>query len=260
MLKIAYFLLFFVILSSIALANADFASFCDEVGYVYSEGLYDKPNLYTSIGFGAAWAGTFPNDEELLGPIGGYGERANDAAEVLNYSGKFHYVFGISAITWGAGYIFGWDEISSTGRDLTAAVLLSSVNAVLVKAVVGRVRPRMRMGAYEFELFTTDDDWQSLPSGDAAVAFAWASVLTERTRSWPIAIGSYTLATAASWSRINKRGHWPSDICLGALIGILYGRACGKYGRVISEESPEGLNVGMYIDPGTGFAGVQLSW
>lgn len=243
-----------------AFAQTGIASFWDEVGYVYSEGLYDKPNLYSTFGLGAAWAGTFPNDEELLGPIGGYGERVSNTAEILNYPGKFPYVFGAAVLSWWVGYVAGWDEIAIAGRDVTAALLLGGANVMLVKTLVGRARPRMRLGAYEFDHFAVNDDWMSTPSADAMISFAWASVLTERTKSWPVAIGSYALATAASWSRINKRAHWPSDVCLGALIGILYGRACGKYGGTILESTDGGLDVGMYVDPMTGFVGVGFSW
>ncbi|MCP4230185.1 MAG: phosphatase PAP2 family protein [bacterium] len=243
-----------------ATAGTGLGSFWDEVGYVYSEGLYDETNLYTAAGFGAVWAGTFPNDERLLSPIGGEGATARDTAEILNYPGKLPYVIGASALTWGVGYLAGWDEVAGTGRDVTAALLMGGLTVTALKATVGRARPRMRTGAYDFDVFTTDDDWQSLPSGDAAVAFAWASVLTERTKSWPIAIGSYALATAASWSRVNKRAHWPSDLCLGALIGILYGRACGKYGAIERDDRRDTIDIGMYVDPVRGFAGVQLSW
>jgi membrane-associated phospholipid phosphatase len=258
--KIVFLSLFLSFLPRSALADAGLDSFWGEIGYVYSEGLYDETNAYMAAGFGAAWAGTFPNDERLLSPLGGEGETARDVAEILNYPGKAPIVLGVSALSWGIGYLTGWDDVAVTGRDVTVAALLSGLNTALVKSVVGRARPRTRVGAYKFTPFTGDDDWQSLPSGDTTVAFAWASVLTERTGSLPVAIGSYALATSVAWSRINKRAHWPSDVCLGALIGILYGRACGKYGNVGSEENPDGVVVGMYIDPLRGFAGVQLSW
>ncbi len=260
-MKISVLLFFFLlIISRLTFAGTGLGSFWDEIGYVYSDGLYDKPNLYAGIALGAAWAGTFPNDERLLSPLGGEGERARKTAEILNYPGKIRLVFGASALSWGIGYLAGWDDVAGAGRDVIAAVLLSSLNTVLVKTVVGRARPRMRTGAYDFDVFTSDDDWQSLPSGDTTVAFAWASALAERTGSLPVAIGSYALATAVAWSRIHKRAHWPSDVCLGALIGILYGRACGKYDKAKTEADSGGIDVGMYVDPVRGFAGVQLSW
>lgn len=260
MKNIAFLSLLLLLLPSCVWADAGLGSFWDEIGYVYSEGLYDKTNLYVAAGGGVAWAATFPNDERLLSPIGGEGKRASDTAEILNYPGKIPLVFGASVLSWGIGYLAGWDEVAATGRDVTAAVLLSGLNAVLIKTVVGRARPRTRVGAYRFAPFTGDDDWQSLPSGDTTVAFAWASTLTERTGSWSVAVGSYALATAVAWSRVSKRGHWPSDVCLGALIGIAYGRACGKYEKARNEADSGGLDVGMYVDPIRGFAGVQLSW
>jgi membrane-associated phospholipid phosphatase len=258
--NIAFLLLVSLLLPSYVWADTGLGSFWDEVGYVYSEGLYDKPNLYAAVGLGAAWAGTFPYDEQLLSPIGGEGETARDTAEILNYPGKIPLVFGASVLSWGIGYLAGWDEVSGVGRDVTASLLMGGFNVMLVKSLVGRGRPRTRMGGYEFDHFAIDDDWMSLPSGDAMAAFAWASVLTERTGSWPVAIGSYALATGVAWARINKRAHWPSDVCLGALIGILYGRACGKYEKAKIEADSGGLDVGMYVDPARGFAGVQLSW
>lgn len=66
------------------------------------------------------------------------------------------------------------------------------------------------------------NNYASFPSGHAATAFAFASVVaTEHEWYWGVA--SYALATFVGVSRINDHRHRMDDVLAGATIGISYG-------------------------------------
>jgi undecaprenyl-diphosphatase len=61
----------------------------------------------------------------------------------------------------------------------------------------------------------------SFPAGHAATAFAGATLLTYvAPRLWPLFVG---LATAVSYSRVYVGVHYPTDVLVGASIGVAVG-------------------------------------
>ena len=65
----------------------------------------------------------------------------------------------------------------------------------------------------------------SFPSGHAASSFALATVVSERYREkhW-VAPVAYGLASLVATSRITMRTHFPSDVFVGAALGVMIGR------------------------------------
>ena len=65
----------------------------------------------------------------------------------------------------------------------------------------------------------------SFPSGHAAASFALATVVSERYREkhW-VAPAAYGLASLVATSRITMRTHFPSDVFVGAALGVMIGR------------------------------------
>jgi undecaprenyl-diphosphatase len=99
------------------------------------------------------------------------------------------------------------------------AFLLSGGAGQVVKRLVNRPRPEIgfqapdeAIGAYSF------------PSGHAATSFALAFViwqLTRRTRYAPWGWLGWVLAALVGYSRIYRGVHYPGDVLLGAVIGLL---------------------------------------
>jgi membrane-associated phospholipid phosphatase len=102
-----------------------------------------------------------------------------------------------------------------------AAVALAGLTTDLVKALLGRLRPKLflRDGSYGFDLLHTRADYVSFPSGHATTAFALAAALT---LLWPRpAVAYFAVALAVAASRVLSNAHWLSDVLAGGLVGVL---------------------------------------
>jgi undecaprenyl-diphosphatase len=65
----------------------------------------------------------------------------------------------------------------------------------------------------------------SFPSGHASAAFLAASILSDESRLAP---AYYLLAAAVASSRVYVRAHHPSDVVVGAAIGIVLGKVARR--------------------------------
>lgn len=103
---------------------------------------------------------------------------------------------------------------------LFVAIAVPGLFVNSVKQIIGRARPFVSGIAdpYVFKPFTLGAAYASLPSGHAATAF---SVLVAFGILWPkarIVLLIYALLIAAS--RVVIRAHHPTDVFVGALVGI----------------------------------------
>ena len=121
-------------------------------------------------------------------------------------------------------------------RDLIRMAITAFAGGILVNLIkltlVDRVRPRAaNLGAAVSALSTfgnsiatnladlSHSDINSFPSGHAATAAGFAAAL-----SWKYPRGTWlfvALATAASAQRIASSAHYPSDVLLGAAVGLV---------------------------------------
>lgn len=101
------------------------------------------------------------------------------------------------------------------------SVLSGSLVAGVLKVVLGRARP-IFFEALEhtgFYPFTFDWAFNSMPSGHTVSSFA---ALVMLGMLYPkIKPATWTIATIIGVSRICYGAHWPTDVILGAFIGML---------------------------------------
>lgn len=85
---------------------------------------------------------------------------------------------------------------------------------VLLKPLIGRLRPSVEMGAITVG---GGSDGFSFPSGHATIAWTMAVLLSsyEPKFKW----GFYLLAISISFSRIYLGVHYPSDVIVGGFLG-----------------------------------------
>lgn len=116
--------------------------------------------------------------------------------------------------------------ISPKYRRYGVAIILASalcyiIGNLTIKPIVGRLRP------FEIDpsvtLIIDHPRGFSFPSGHAMTSFAWATVLCcipmrPLVKAVPIA-----LASLISFSRLYLYVHYPSDVIVGAFIGIVIG-------------------------------------
>lgn len=101
------------------------------------------------------------------------------------------------------------------------SVLSASVFTGLLKVVIGRARPVFfeALGITGFYPFSFEWAFNSMPSGHATASFAGLVALGMLVpRAKPV---TWTLAIIIGASRVAYGAHWPSDVLLGAFIGMV---------------------------------------
>lgn len=82
-------------------------------------------------------------------------------------------------------------------------------------------RPRPQSSILQMETIGDIGNSFSFPSGHATLAFAAAYILAVHHKKW--ARWYYFLASLIAFSRIYLGRHYPSDVIIGAILGVLIG-------------------------------------
>ncbi len=104
-------------------------------------------------------------------------------------------------------------------RIFFAVAIASLLVEAILKPMIGRVRPAFDIGA----LVVAPATGYSFPSGHATVSWALAVVLASVEQRY--AFLWFFLAFCISLSRVYLGVHFPSDVIVGAMIGLAIGRA-----------------------------------
>ena len=107
----------------------------------------------------------------------------------------------------------------------------SGIACLTLKAAFGRARPWLGEGPYAFAGPSIDDDYNSMPSGHSATAFALATVLAEQYPEYKYVF--YACASLIAVSRVYVHAHWPSDVLAGAAIGVWSANQVMRNSRIL---------------------------
>ena len=108
-----------------------------------------------------------------------------------------------------------------TGQMLLNATACTAGIVEALKIGFGRARPYVPGDSGRFTGPSLSPDYHSMPSGHTANAFAMATVLSGKYPDWSPVL--YGLALAVGLSLIELGVHWPSDVVIGAGIGLFVG-------------------------------------
>lgn len=121
------------------------------------------------------------------------------------------WLLGSGALaTYALGRAFDRPKLASVGGDLIEAQVVAGVATFTLKHAIRRTRP--------------DGEPRSFPSGHASGTFAAATVV-QRHFGLKGAIPAYTAAVLITGARMQANSHYPTDVILGAAVGMLSGRA-----------------------------------
>ena len=167
----------------------------------------------------------------------------NDLARTLSAVGNPYggfAVLGLGAGMWGGGLIFRNETVATVGLRAVEAITVSGIITKVIKGVAGRARPRVAPHQRDDFRFgrgfgSADGAYESLPSGHATAAFAFAAAVSgEVARRAPeharaVAITTYGLGVVTAYARMHVDAHWLSDVTLGAGIGMVSGWAVTRW-------------------------------
>lgn len=147
---------------------------------------------------------------------------------------------GLAAALWGGGLLARDATVAASGLRALEAITVSGVVTKVIKGVAGRSRPRVAPHRRDdFDVGrgfgVIDGDYESLPSGHATVAFAFAAAVTGEValrapaKARLVGLTTYSLAALTAYSRMHVDAHWLSDITLGAGIGMVSGWAVTRW-------------------------------
>ena len=127
-----------------------------------------------------------------------------------------------SASTLAAGLATRRPALARTGLRMIAAHGLATLLKTMVKDRIDRTRPHevAKKGKHEIEPGRSKaGEKRSFPSGHSAGAVAVArAVVRGHPRAAPVA---YPLAAVASAIQVPRKTHFPSDVLVGAAIGLV---------------------------------------
>lgn len=146
---------------------------------------------------------------------------------------------GTSGLMVGSGYLLGDSKLARTGWTAAEAVVFANITTGLFKSVLGRKRPFLRDGNFDFELADFDEGSyaRSMPSGHTSRIFALSTVIASSYDSPWVRIPAYAVAGSVALQRVESSNHWVSDVVVGGAIGYVMGRALARKNGLVHHTS-----------------------
>ena len=156
----------------------------------------------------------------------------------------------LGGVTYGVGLLADRRATAAVGLHTVAAIAAGGGVSGAIKYGAGRARPYVTgdsdATSAAFARGFRGSRYQSLPSGHATAAFAFAAALSAEGRHrWPATNRvteplAYTAASLVALSRIYHDRHWASDVVLGAGVGFVAGRALVRHQHARPDNALDG--------------------
>ena len=144
-------------------------------------------------------------------------EVTEDVIRILNRLGGGMNPVMIVAFFLVAGVAYRQRRWVAYAIAMAIAGLAAGIIAQIIKHLVGRARPELWLGPTHYAPGSST----SFPSGHTVGAFALAGVLIFASRSVPMRLFAFVLATGVGLSRVLAFRHWTSDVTASAVIGLV---------------------------------------
>lgn len=197
--------------------------------------LINSPSNFTSKdwiylgGIAGVTAGSFFIDKSIRKTVAkNHNGTMDDITDIGHNYGNAVYMILLSGTAYLTGKLIRNNDIAETSRMILETLAYAGIITTVLKVGLGRARPSLDKGPYDFFNFNINNDYLSLPSGHATVAFAVSSVLAAKINNTYASIALYGLAGLTMYQRIYSDRHWFSDTILGAAISTIIGNAIVK--------------------------------
>lgn len=194
------------------------------------------------------------------------GQSRHDAFQFVTHVNETPLTL-LAVATYGVARIAGWKTLADAGLHTTEALVLTVSAAELIRAPLGRARPRSSPdNPFNFEAGAgfTKFDHRAYPSLHSAVAFATAAAVVGEVREHrPGALNivapiMYTAATIPGITRVYLNQHWASDVVSGAILGGWLGAKTVRYAHGHTRSRLDRWLLGITVVP-DGRGGVVAS-
>ena len=149
----------------------------------------------------------------------------------------------ISAVALLGGYVWKQQWLKQIGVQTLLAHGIAGLITQIIKHSIGRPRPRFAHQEHWLIGPSFQSGIDAFPSGHSSASFAVAAVFARHFPRYAWVI--YGSAAFVAFSRIIKGSHFPSDACVGALLGYAVGyvlsRPLGVWRTSFIESLAKGL-------------------
>lgn len=145
----------------------------------------------------------------------------------LGHSAKYLYASAAAFLVF--RFVVRRPRWSRAGALVFGAIFVPGVLINVLKVLIGRVRPHLLIEEQQwgFVPMTFDYDTSSMPSGHSSTIFGLALALSVLFPRWRMLW--FGLAAVVALSRVITAAHYPSDVIVGAYIGLTFGAAWAKW-------------------------------
>lgn len=157
--------------------------------------------------------------------------------DIADIAGEKKIVVPTLLATWGLGkYVLKNPKLIEVSEASVKSVLVTAIGTESLKHLTGRARPFMNEGPHSFHPFPKNrDEYKSLPSGHASLAFAVFTPFAEGYSRW-----IYAVPVSVAAGRVIQNKHWVSDVTVGSAIGFISGYLFYHHRKRV-EPIPNGL-------------------
>jgi hypothetical protein len=185
-----------------------FRAFARGLGMSFTTSLFSQQNLLPAATGGTVALTLAPYDQQISSALRGTSEHVGVIGDA---AGGTIAMVSIVTGTVTASLFSDSRRLKSTAFALAQAATVQIAIVQSMKYITQRERP-------------DGSDNLSFPSGHAADAFTVAAVFSNYY-GWKWGVPLYAAAGLVAVSRVEKGKHWPSDVAVGATIGLLAGRS-----------------------------------
>ncbi len=143
--------------------------------------------------------------------------------EYSKYFGDGLFILGLASLNIIVGETLN-KKYTLLGIYMLEGFVISGLFVTGIKFIVGRERPYVDNDPNFYKPFNLETSYKSFYSGHTTEAFTLASVISHFFKNVYVSTIVYTIASLTAIERVYNNKHWPSDVFIGCVTGILIGR------------------------------------